>query len=78
MSACIQDFWMMRRFLRRLRPSLFDALLCIIINILSGPFDGRNHVPMELASRIQRFVEHAHSQQQKKMSIQAGSADETP
>ncbi|CAE7242053.1 unc-103 [Symbiodinium sp. KB8] len=30
----------------------------------------RNHVPMELASRIQRFVEHAHSQQQKKMSIQ--------
>ncbi|CAJ1395797.1 unnamed protein product [Effrenium voratum] len=29
----------------------------------------RNHVPMELASRIQRFVEHAHSQQQKKMSI---------
>ncbi|CAE7304793.1 KCNH5 [Symbiodinium natans] len=29
----------------------------------------RNQVPMELASRIQRFVEHAHSQQQKKMSV---------
>lgn len=29
----------------------------------------RNHVPMELSSRIQRFVEHAHSQQQQKMDI---------
>lgn len=29
----------------------------------------RNHVPMELASRIQRFVEHAHSQKQKQMAI---------
>ncbi|CAK9027753.1 unnamed protein product [Durusdinium trenchii] len=29
----------------------------------------RNNVPMELASRIQRFVEHAFVQQQKKMSI---------
>ena len=56
-------------------PSPFDALLC---RIMSCPLDGRNHVPMELASRIQRFVEHAHSQQQKKMSIQAGSAEERP
>lgn len=29
----------------------------------------RNHVPMELSSRIQRFVEHAHSQKQKQMAI---------
>ena len=36
-----------------------------------SPSPSRNHVPMELASRIQRFVEHAHSQQQKKMSIKA-------
>ena len=36
----------------------------------------RNQVPMELASRIQRFVEHAHSQQQKKMSVKAGAQEQ--
>ena len=37
----------------------------------------RNHVPMELASRIQRFVEHAHSQKQKQMSITDACFDDS-